>query len=79
MERQWKLGEDVSEHDNLLDGITFNQLIVSLHSGSEKVTPADVRKVVKDMLEIQLEDMWFLVDKNMDEIIKRATKGRVIE
>lgn len=79
MERQWKLGEDVSEHDNLLDGITFNQLIVSLHSGSEKVTPAEVRKVVKDMLEIQLEDMWFLVDKNMDEIIKRAMKGRVIE
>lgn len=56
-----------------------NQLIVSLHSGSERVTPAEVRKVVKDMLEIQLEDMWFLVDKNMDEIIKRATKGRVIE
>ena len=79
MERQWKLGEDVSEHDNLLDGITFNQLIVSLHSGSEKVTPAEVRKVVKDMLEIQLEDMWFLVDKNMDEIIKRAMKGRAIE
>lgn len=79
MERQWKLGEDVSEHDNLLDGITFNQLIVSLHSGSERVTPAEVRKVVKDMLEIQFEDMWFLVDKNMDEIIKRATKGRVIE
>lgn len=79
MERQWKLGEDVSEHDNLLDGITFNQLIISLHSGSEKVTPAEVRKVVKDMLEIQLEDMWFLVDKNMDEIIKRAMKGRVIE
>lgn len=79
MERQWKLGEDVSEHDNLLDGITFNQLIVSLHSGSERVTPAEVRKVVKDMLEIQLEDMWFLVDKNMDEIIKRAMKGRVVE
>lgn len=79
MERQWQLGEDVSEHDNLLDGFTFNQLIVSLHSGSEKVTPAEVRKVVKDMLEIQLEDMWFLVDKNMDEIIKRAMKGRVIE
>ena len=79
MERQWKLGEDVSEHDNLLDGITFNQLIVSLHSGSEKVTPAEVGKVVKDMLEIQLEDMWFLVDKNMDEIIKRAMKGRAIE
>ena len=79
MERQWKLGEDVSEHDNLLDGITFNQLIVSLHSGSEKVTPAEVRKVVKDMLEIQLEDMWFLVDKIMDEIIIRAMKGRVIE
>ena len=79
MERQWKLGEDVSEHDNLLDGITFNQLIVSLHSGSDRVTPAEVRKVVKDMLEIQLEDMWFLVDKNMDEIIKRAMKGRVIE
>ena len=78
-EREWKLGEDVSEHDSLLNGFTFNQLIVSLHSGSRVVNPAEVRKVVRDMLETDLEDMWFLVEKNMDEIIKRAMKGRAVE
>ena len=78
-ERQWILGEDVSEYDSLLDGFTFNQLIVSLHSGSEKMNPKEVRKVVKDMLESQLEDMWFLVEKNMDAIIERAMKKRTVE
>ena len=79
IERQWKLGEDVSEHDGLLNGFTFNQLIVSLHSGSKVVDPKEVRKVVRDMLQTDLEDMWFLVEKNMDEIIKRAMEGRSVQ
>ena len=75
-ERQWILGEDVSEYDSLLDGFTFNQLIVSLHSGSEKVNPKEVRKVVKDMLESQLEDMWFLVERNMEKRDRRLKPNR---
>ena len=31
MEREWKLGEDLSTCDNLLDGVTFDDLILAVH------------------------------------------------
>lgn len=31
MEREWKLGEDLYPEDNILDGITFDDLILAVH------------------------------------------------
>ena len=31
MERDWKLGKDLYPEDNLLDGITFDDLILAVH------------------------------------------------
>ena len=31
MEREWKLGKDMYPEDNLLDGLTFNDLILAVH------------------------------------------------
>lgn len=75
MEREWKLGVDLSASDNLLDGLTFDDLILATHHTSE-VTPETVRQNLKDMLEGRLDDMRFLVEKNMDAIIREALKGR---
>lgn len=76
IEREWKLGEDVFVQDNALDGFTFEQLIIALHSGSRRVDADEVRKVVKEIVEQNLEDMWFLIEKNMDKIISESLKGR---
>lgn len=76
IERKWKLGEDVSRQDSVLDGFTFEQLIISLRSGSEKVNENEVRKVAKEMLDIQLQDMNFLIENNMQEIINASLEGR---
>lgn len=75
MERQWRLGEDLGTCDNLLDGLTFDDLILAAHHDST-VTPNAVRRDLKEMLEGRLEDMWFLVEKNMDVIIQKALEGR---
>lgn len=75
MERNWRLGDDLIPSDNILDGLTFDDLILSARHTSV-VTPKAVRENLKDMLESRLEDMWFLVENNMDIIIGAALKGR---
>ena len=76
MDRQWKLGEDMYETDNILDGITFNDVILALHSGERVIDEKAVRKVVKEILEIQMQDFEYILNNNIDEIIARAKRGR---
>jgi len=75
MERNWRLGDDLLPSDNILDGLTFDDLILATRHTSV-VNPKTVRENLKDMLEGRLEDMWFLVENNMDIIIQAALKGR---
>ena len=75
MERNWKLGDDLSTHDSLLDGLTLADLILALHHTSV-VNPETAKQCLKEMLESRLEDMWFIFGNNVDEIIAEALKGR---
>lgn len=75
-ERKWKLGDDVSKNDNLLDGITFDDIILAVHCNCKEITPEAVRKEFKEFLEIRMTDTEFLLENNMDEIIAEAKKGR---
>ena len=70
---EWRLGKDLSTYSSLLDGITFDDLILDLHCNlkRDQITLEAVRRELKkNILEGRLEDMWFLVEKNMDKIIK---------
>lgn len=75
MERNWRLGDDMIPSDNILDPLTFDDLILAAKH-TRDVTPEAVRKNLRDMLEGRLEDMWFLVERNMDLIMQAALKGR---
>ena len=76
MDRQWKLGEDMYETDNILDGITFDDVILALHSGERIIDEKAVRRVVKEILEIQMQDFEYILNNNIKEIIARAKAGR---
>lgn len=76
MERKWKLGEDLSTGDGLLDGLTFDDLILAVHCNCRTVTPAGVRKQLNEMLEGRLQDMNYLLENNMGAIIAAAMEGR---
>lgn len=76
MERQWKLGVDLHEEDNLLDGFTFSIIIDALHCNEPEINEAAMRKTIKEVLGTQLEEMESLIDNNIEEIIKRASRGR---
>ena len=75
-EREWKLGEDLVTSDSLLDGLTFDDLILAVHCNCRAITPESVRKELREMLESRKEDMMFLLEKNMDAIMAEARKGR---
>jgi len=76
MDRQWKLGEDMHETDNILDGITFDDVILALHSGERVIDEKAVKRVVQDIMESQMQDFEYILNNNMNEIIKRAKDGR---
>ena len=75
MEREWKLGEDLYPEDNILDGITFDDLILAVHQ-CRVVTRATVHAELNQILSQQRQDMMFLLEKNMEVIIQKALEGR---
>lgn len=76
MEREWKLGEDLFGEDSLLDGLTFDDLILAVHCNCRTVTPAGVRKQLREILTGRLQDMNYLLENNMDAIMSAAMEGR---
>lgn len=75
-ERQWKLGEDLSTSDNLLDPVTFDDLILAVHCNCRVITPDEVVRTMREMLEQRLQDTRFLIKNNMEAIMEEARKGR---
>lgn len=76
MERNWKLGDDLATSDSLLDGITFDDLILAVHCNCRRITPAEVKCELKCMIKSRMEDLNYLLEHNMGEIIAEAKKGR---
>lgn len=75
MERKWVLGDDVSVYDNLMDGFTFHDIIQALRQ-ERVIDSTTARLVVKNILTTNLEDMNFLLEKNLVAIIAAAKRGR---
>ncbi len=76
METKWTLGDDLATYDNLLDGVTSDDLILAVHCNCQVVTRAAVHAELNNILASRKQDMNFLLEKNMDKIITAALKGR---
>lgn len=72
--KKWKLGEDVSQSENLLDPVTFAELIMTLRCNCPEITEKSIRAEMKRIMDIRLQDMNYLLDNNIEEIIAAATK-----
>ncbi len=75
-DRAWKLGDDLIISDNLLDGLTFDELILTVHHNCRIITPEAVRAELEEILAGRKQDMMFLLEQNMNTIIAEARKGR---
>lgn len=51
METKWKLGDDLISSDSLLDGITFDDVILAVHHNCRQVTPAAVIATAHEIIE----------------------------
>ena len=72
-EKAWRLGDDLRTYDSLLDGLTFDDLILAVHCGVKKdeITEEKVWNVLyRELLNSRMADMSFLLRKNMDKIIE---------
>lgn len=76
MEQSWKLGDDMVVSDNLLDGITFEDLILTVHCNCPQITEHAVKEELKEILAIHMQDMEFLLENNINKIIELASKNR---
>ena len=70
MDRAWKLGDDLIPSDNILDGFTFDDIILAVRCNCRKVDRAAVLKTAREFLEMRMEDYNYLLRNNMDEIVQ---------
>lgn len=75
-ERKWVLGDDLAACDNLLDGITFEDVILAVHCNCHVFSRETVTKQFFEILEQRLLDMNELLNRNIDKIAEEARKGR---
>lgn len=76
IERQWKLGEDMHPSDCILDPVTFEQVITAVHCNERVINENAVWGVVREIMDSRLEDLQYLIQNNINEIIAEAKKGR---
>ena len=75
-DRAWNLGEDLNAGDSLLDGLTFEDLILAVHCNCRKIDRKAVTDTFKEIIEGRMQDADFLLENNMEAIIEEARKGR---
>lgn len=76
LDREWLLGKDLVTSDNLLDGLTFDDLILAVRCNCRTIDRVAVQMELNRILATQRKDMMFLLEKNMDQIMAEARKGR---
>ena len=76
MDREWKLGVDLSTCDNLLDGITFDDLILAVHCNCRDINRMAVNQQLSEILAQRRQDMVHLLEQNIETIMAEARKGR---
>lgn len=75
-ERKWILGDDLRPEDNLMDGITFDEIILTVHCNCRNITRETVSREVNELVSMRMDDMRELLMRNIDIIMAEAKKGR---
>lgn len=69
---RWKLGSDMLTSDTILDPVTFDDLILALKCNYTYIGETAVKTQMKEILDQRLEDVKYLIENNIDEIIALA-------
>jgi len=66
-----KINEQINRHDDLLTGITYDDLITAVQSNEPEVTEQTIIKTLEAMISDNLKDCRYLVKQNMEWIKKQ--------
>ena len=76
MDRAWKLGEDLIPSDNILDGFTFDDIILAVRCNCRTVDRTSVLKTAREIIEQRMIDYNYLLRNNLDEIVEIVKKQK---
>ena len=74
MDREWKLGDDMIPSDNILDGFTFDDVILAVRCNCSTIDRKAVLQTAREILEGRMEDYKYILMNNLDEIIAEVKK-----
>lgn len=75
-ERNWKLGDDLSLEDDIIDPVTFDDIVISVRCNAKRIDKEAVKKAWKEIMEIRLEDALYLLENNIEEIIEEVKRQK---
>ena len=71
------LSEDSSEREaNLIDGLTFDCLLLEIHCNIKDINPETVRKQFNEDLNERILEAQSIFESNLNNIVKQAKKER---
>lgn len=76
MERNWKLNDDLSRFDNVLDPITLDEIIMTVRCNCREIDRGATIKTFKEILVMRLTDAKEIFERNIDEICNEVIKER---
>lgn len=65
---------ELSHTDAILDEVDYGSIILALHHESNR-DKNTLMKVAKDIIDQRLQDFWYLVNLNADQLINEAEGG----
>lgn len=68
----FKLGDDLSLCDNILDPVTFDDIVTAVRLNEKVVDKDAVLKTAQELIDIRMRDFKILLENNINEIIKDA-------
>lgn len=69
IDSRWKLGQGMCSDENILDPVTFDDLILALKCNYDHPNEAAVLYQAREIIEQRLEDYNYLIENNIDEIL----------
>lgn len=68
-DREWKLGVDLGREDNILDPITFDDVMLALRCNCSVIDEKAFDETLDEIFDQRMEDFRALVERNKSLII----------
>ena len=65
-----------SNNDNILDGITFGELVDTVHANfGSQASLEDVENTFEEILDFRLQDAHWLLEQKQEEILQKCVNN----